>query len=123
MTICCCLGPGDKLLLMPFMNPEPGEVYRVDLGMAAKVRYFVVVSRQDTDAPRALALCVPITTQNRGSDYEVALPRVRFLREQSYANVQGLQAVQHHELQGPVGRFETSVMDAIRDALRFALNL
>jgi hypothetical protein len=50
---------------------------------------------------------VPITTQNRGSDYEVELPRVRFLREQSYANVQGLQAIQYHEMEGPVGGFTT----------------
>lgn len=103
--------------------PEPGEVYRVDLGMVGKVRYFVVVSRRDEDPPRALALCVPITTQNRGSKYEVELPRVRFLRELSYANVQGLQAVQHHELEGPVGRFTATAMAAIRDALRYAMEL
>lgn len=41
------------------MTPEPGQVYRVDLGMVGKLRYFVVVSRRDEDAPRALALCVP----------------------------------------------------------------
>lgn len=105
------------------MSPEPGEVYRVDLGMAGKVRHFVAVSRRDDNPPRALAICVPITTQNRGSDYEVELPRVRFLREQSYANVQGLQAVQFHELKGPVGRFTAPTMDAIRDALRFAMEL
>lgn len=105
------------------MSPEPGEVYRVDLGMAGKVRYFVVVSRRDDNPPRALAICVPITTQNRGSDYEVELPRVRFLREQSYANVQGLQAVQFHELNGPVGRFTPPTIDAIRDALRYAMEL
>lgn len=95
----------------------------MDLGMAGKVRYFVVVSRHDEDPPRALALCVPITTQNRGSKYEVELPRVRFLRELSYANVQGLQAVQHHELQGPVGRFTAPAVAAIRDALRYAMDL
>ena len=105
------------------MRPEPGEVYRVDLGLAGKVRYFVVVSRQDDDAPRALALCVPITTRNRGSKYEVELPRVRFLREVSFANVQGLQAVEHHELHGPVGRFSAATMAAIRDALRYAMDL
>lgn len=105
------------------MTPESGQVYRVDLGISGKLRYFLVVSRRDEDAPRALALCVPITTQNRGSSYEVALPRVRFLREQSYANVQGLQAVQHHELEGPVGRFAPVVMDRIKEALRFAMEL
>lgn len=105
------------------MTTEPGEVYQVDLGMAGKVRYFIAVSRHDTDPPRALSLCVPITTQNRGSKYEVALPRVRFLREQSYANVQGMQAVQHHELRGPVGRFTPAAMVEIKAALRFAMDL
>jgi mRNA interferase MazF len=105
------------------MTPEPGQVYRVDLGIAGKVRYFVVVSRRDTDPPRALALCVPITTQYRASAYEVALPRVGFLREQSYANVQGVQAIQYHEMSGPVGRFTLPVVDQIRAALRFAMEL
>jgi len=105
------------------MTTEPGEVYQVDLGIAGKLRYFVVVSRHDDDPPRALSLCVPITTQNRGSKYEVTLPRVRFLREQSFANVQGLQAVQHHELRGPVGRFNAPTVNSIKDALRFALEL
>jgi mRNA interferase MazF len=105
------------------MTTEPGQVYRVDLGMAAKMRFFIVVSRQDEDSPRALSLCVPITTQNRGSRYEVELPRVRFLRELSFANVQGLQAIQHHELSGLVGRFPPATMDLIKDALRFAMDL
>ena len=105
------------------MTTEPGEVYRVDLGMAAKMRFFVVVSRHDDDSPRALSLCVPITTQNRGSRYEVELPRVRFLREQSFANVQGLQAIQHHELSAHVGRFSTTTMETIKQALRFAMDL
>jgi len=87
------------------------------------MRYFIVVSRNDEDAPRALSLCVPITTQNRGSKYEVELPRVKFLRELSYANVQGLQAIQYHELVGLVGRFSEPIMDAIKAALRFAMNL
>ena len=105
------------------MTTEPGEVYRVDLGMAAKLRFFIVVSRRDEDSPRALSLCVPITTQNRGSKYEVELPSVRFLREKSFANVQGLQAVQHHELSGLVGRFPAETMARIKDALRFAMEL
>lgn len=87
------------------------------------MRYFVIVSRHDQNPPRALALCVPITTQCRGSKYEVPLPRVRFLRELSFANVQGLQAVQHHELEGPIGRFPAPVMNLIQDALRYAMDL
>ncbi|MCC5642224.1 type II toxin-antitoxin system PemK/MazF family toxin [Nostoc sp. CHAB 5824] len=53
------------------MNPKPGEVWLVNLGLAAKTRPVVVVSRYDPTPPRALVLYVPITTQNRGSTYEV----------------------------------------------------
>lgn len=105
------------------MMIEPGQVFQVDLGFAGKLRYFAIVSRKDDAAPRALSLGVPITTQNRGSSYEVPLPRLRFLREMSFANVQGLQALQNHELRGPVGRLSTATMEAIRAALRFALDL
>ena len=105
------------------MTTKPGEVYRVDLGLAGKVRFFIVVSRFDTLPPRAMSLCVPITTQNRGSDYEVALPKVRFLREASFANVQGLQALQHPELLSLVGKFSEPVVNSLKAALRFAMDL
>jgi mRNA interferase MazF len=61
-----------------------------DLGLAAKTRPVVIVSRQDPNPPRALVLYVPLTTQNRLSPYEVSLPRFSFLDRDSVANVQGL---------------------------------
>jgi mRNA interferase MazF len=69
------------------MTTKPGEVYRVDLGVGGKVRLMVVVSREDADAPRALSLCVPISTAFRESAYEVELPGAPFLTQKSYANV------------------------------------
>jgi mRNA interferase MazF len=47
------------------MSPQPGEVWLADLGLAAKTRPVVIVSRQDPNPPRALVLYVPLTTQNR----------------------------------------------------------
>jgi mRNA interferase MazF len=105
------------------MTTKPGEIYRVDLGMDGKVRMMLVVSREDGDAPRALSICVPITTSNRGSSYEVELPHRPFFRTQSFANVQGLQAIQHHELQARVGVIYGDALDRVKDALRFALEL
>jgi mRNA interferase MazF len=105
------------------MTTKPGEVYRVDLGMGGKVRMMLVVSREDADAPRALSLCVPITTSTRNSDYEVELPSRPFLRAKSFANVQGLQAIQHHELVGPVGVIYGEALDRVKAALRHALDL
>ena len=105
------------------MVTKPGEVYMVDLGIGGKVRPMVIVSREDPAAPRALSLCVPLTTQFRNSRYEVQLPRVSFLHELSYANIQGMQAIQHHELVGPIGHFGRDTLLRIRDALRYALEL
>lgn len=39
---------------MSSMSPKPGQIWKLDLGYAGKVRWFVVVSRFDSDAPRAL---------------------------------------------------------------------
>ena len=108
---------------MPVMTTKPGEVYRVDLGIGGKIRLMVVVSREDADAPRALSLCAPITTSYRGSAYEVEIGKLPFLRKTSYVNIQGLQAIQHHELSGPVGSLSPSHMAAIKTALKYALEL
>lgn len=108
---------------MSAMTSKPGEVYRVDLGFGGKVRLMVVVSREDANAPRALSLCAPITTKYRHSAYEVELGKLRFLREVSYVNVQGVQAIQHHELSHRIGTIPAATMAKIRAALVFALAL
>jgi mRNA interferase MazF len=59
------------------MSPRPGEVWLADLGLAAKTRPVVIVSRYDPDSPRALVLYIPLTTQNRISPYEIPFPDFR----------------------------------------------
>jgi len=49
------------------MNPKPGEIYLIDLGMTGKVRPAVVISRDDPNSPRAICIFAPITSENRGS--------------------------------------------------------
>ena len=105
------------------MTPKVGEVYIVDLGLEGKVRPVVVVSREDADAPRALSIVVPLTSQQRGSRYEVEMPRVPWLNLQSFANVQAIGAVGHHELTNRRGRFEAAVVEQIRESIRWALEL
>jgi mRNA-degrading endonuclease toxin of MazEF toxin-antitoxin module len=105
------------------MKTKPGEVYKVDLGYGGKVRPMVVVSREDEDVPRALAVCAPITTAYRKSPYEVDIGKLRFLRLPSYVNVQGIQAIQHHELSGPLGRLDEERMESIREALKYMLEV
>ncbi len=105
------------------MTPKVGEVYMLDLGFQGKVRPVVIMSREDPGAPRALSLFVPLTKETRSSRYEVTLPRVPWLRLQSYANVQGLGSVSHHELTDRRGRFDSSVVKQIKDAIRWTFDL
>jgi mRNA interferase MazF len=105
------------------MNPRPGEVWLADLGLAAKTRPVVIVSRQDPNPPRALVLYVPLTTQNRLSSYEVPLPRLPFLDRESIANVQGLGSIPNVRLERRIGVLSTDLMAKIKTALAFALDL
>lgn len=105
------------------MSPLPGEVWLADLGQAAKTRPVVIVSRFDLDPPRALVLYVPLTTQNRGSRYELPLPKVSFLDRDSVANVQGLGSIPTVRLERKLGRLPSEVMGNLKAAMAFALDL
>jgi mRNA interferase MazF len=105
------------------MNPQPGEVWLADLGFAAKFRPVVVVSRADPDPPRALVVYVPITSQDRGSDYEVVLPECRFLQASSVANVQGIGSVPTVRLSRRLGTLSAEAMNAIKEAMAWAFEI
>ena len=105
------------------MNPKLGEIWLADLGMAAKTRPVIIVSRDDPDPPRALAIYVPLTTQNRGSLYEVVLPRLKFLERDSIANVQGIGSIPKVRLERKLGKLPEEVMLEIQQAIKFALDL
>ena len=105
------------------MAAKPGEVWLADLGLAAKTRPVVILSRDDPQAPRALVIYVPLTTQNRGSRYEIELDRVRFLNEVSVANVQGIGSIPAVRLQRRLGSLSTETLEKIKQAVRFALDL
>jgi len=105
------------------MTTEPGQVYLVDFGMVAKVRPMLVVSRRDDNAPRALSVCAPITTSTRDSEYEVSIGKPKFLHETSYVNVQGLQAIQHHELKRMIGRLSDGDLQAVINAIKWLFDI
>ena len=93
--------------------------------MKGKVRPLMVVSREDSDAERALCVCVPLTTTIRGGDYEAPLPHVRWLpgNDEGVANVQGLTSVENHRLERRAGRFEPPVVKSVRAKLAWLLEL
>ena len=105
------------------MLTQPGEVWLADLGLAAKTRPVLIVSREDPDSPRALVLYVPLPTQSRLSAYEVPLPRLAFLDRESVANVQGLGSLPTVRLERRLGKLPMEVMMKVKFALHFAFEL
>lgn len=91
--------------------------------MAAKTRPVVVMSRYDEDPPRVLVLYVPLTSEDRDSEYEVAMPKLPFLRLAGVANVQGIGSVPVKRWERRLGVLLLEVMGRIKKALRFALDL
>jgi len=75
--------------------------------------------------PSTFPVCVPLTTQIRGGDYEVKLPRVRWLpgADEGVANVQGLTSVENHRLERRAGQFEARVTLGVRDKIAWRLEL
>ena len=103
--------------------PKVGEVFMLDLGFQGKTRPVLIVSREDSVAPRALSVFVPLTSQSRGGKYEVAMPRVPWLKLRSYANVLGMGAAEWHELNDRRGRFDAVTVAKVKDAIRWMLDL
>jgi mRNA interferase MazF len=105
------------------MRTKPGDVWLADLGLAAKTRPVLIVSREDEDPPRALVIQVPLTKQNRGSRYEVDLGKLPFLREVSFVNVQGIASIPTVRLERRLGQMPPELLEKIKEGLRYALDL
>ena len=102
---------------------QPDEVWFTDLGMVGKPRYALVLAAQ-TDARLALASVVLITKQFEDTPFEVTLPRVPWLREQSYINVQSIQPVKFTEfVRKAPGKFDARVNAEVAAALKRWLKL
>jgi mRNA interferase MazF len=105
------------------MNARPGDIWLADLGLAAKTRPVLIVSRLDPEAPRALITYVPLTTQHRGSRYEIPVGDLPFLRQPSVVNVQGIGSLVAPRLERKLGQLPPDTLAMFKDAIRFALEL
>ena len=94
--------------------------------MGAKVRPVIIISRDDQDSPRALTTFIPVTGQNRGSKYEVELPRVSFLAAGSTANIQGIASDNTNDralFLTRLGDLPPATMTEIEQALLYGLGM
>jgi len=95
--------------------PQRGEIWRVDLGLAGKVRPALVVSASLQDADYALIAVVPHTTSTRGAGYEVTLA-APFLQPGAF-NVQGLAPLPPVRFLNRMGQLSDEQMHQIDDAI------
>ena len=105
------------------MKAKPGDIWLADLGLAAKIRPVLVASRHDPDAPRALIIYIPLTTQQRGSRYEVPVGPLPFLDAASVINVQGIGSLIEPRLERKLGQLPQELMSKVKEAIRFAFEL
>jgi mRNA interferase MazF len=82
-------------------RPAAGEVWRVDLGLAAKVRPCLVVSDYPADDELALILIIPHTTAVRHNRWEVPIS-VQFLKDGVF-HLQQIQPVSLPRLEARLG--------------------
>lgn len=103
-------------------NPRRGEVWLVDLGMAAKIRPCLVISvGADQEKDRVLVTVIAPTTSARGSRFEVPT-RVRFLKPGAF-DVQNLITIPHPKLIRRLGNVAAEQLTEIEAVLRLWLGL
>ncbi|MHB0960842.1 MAG: type II toxin-antitoxin system PemK/MazF family toxin [Pirellulaceae bacterium] len=103
-------------------DPRRGEVWLVDLGLAAKIRPCLVASVPATGPnDRALVTLIAHTTSPRGSDFEVDIP-VRFLKPGVF-DAQNLVTVPHAKLVRRLGRLTAEQLADVDTLIRRWLGL
>ena len=97
-------------------NPKRGEVWLVDLGLAAKVRPCLVLSVPYQDEDRALVSVIAHTTSPRNSRFEIPL-KVRFLRPGVF-DAQNLITIPRAKLLKKLGKLSAKQLASVEDTVR-----
>jgi mRNA interferase MazF len=102
-------------------QPRAGEVWIVDLGLAAKVRPCLLLTDYPSDDDLALITIVAHTNTLRGAQWEHSCPKP-FLREGVY-HLQQIQSVPVVKLMRKLGELAPTELLAIRQKLKSRLQL
>jgi mRNA interferase MazF len=100
---------------------RPGEIWRVDLGLAAKVRPCLILSEYPADNELALVLVIPHTTALRGNRWELAIPKP-FLKPGVF-HLQQIQPISLARLERKLGALTPDEFHRVKSALVRLLNL
>lgn len=102
--------------------PQRGEVWWVDLGLAAKIRPCLVISiPADEVNDRVLTTVIPHTTSVRGSRFEVH-SNVHFLKSGAF-DVQNLLTIPTVKLSRKIGGLTPEQMHALENIVQVWLGL
>ena len=104
-------------------EPQAGEVWFADLGMAEKSRPVLVLAFPCNNDARSLVIVAPLTSQIRGMRGEVDLGKPRWLPKHSAVNVQGIASFDRHKLSRRMGALTKAEMDRVKETLRALLGL
>lgn len=102
-------------------QPRRGEVWLVDLGLAAKVRPCLVLTNFPADDELALVTVVPHTTAVRGNRWEHACEK-NFLKPGAF-HLQQVQSVSIAKLIRRLGTLDDAEMAKIAERLSSRLGL
>jgi len=104
-------------------EPEPGEIWMVDFGLAAKQRPVLILAYPQPADARALVVVAPLTSQLRGLRGEVEIGKPRWLPKHSAVNIQGFASIDRHSLIRKLGKLTDGQLATIKDAIRDLLEL
>ena len=99
----------------------PGEIWRVDLGVAAKVRPALVLSDYPRDDELALLVIIPHTTAVRGSRWELSITKL-FLKPGAF-HLQQVQPISLARLDAKLGALTPEEFNLLKQTLIRLLNL
>ena len=104
---------------MPAVNP--GEVWVVDFGLAAKVRPALLLTGNPADEDLDLVTVLLHTTSLRGNHWELSIPKP-FLKPGAF-HLQQVQSVSTVKLERRLGVLTPDEMDRVLDALAERLGI
>ena len=100
----------------------PGEIWRVDLGLAAKVRPALVLSDFPEDDELALLVVIPHTSAVRGNRWEVPIPKP-FLKSPGAFHLQQFQPMSLARFESRLGALTPDEFRLVKQSLIRLLNL
>ena len=101
---------------------KPGDIWLVDLGMAAKVRPCLILTRQPGNDELDVFTMVAHTTSLRGNRWEIPVPK-SFLKDEGVFDVQRIATVASVKLERKLGELTSAELGKILDLLAERLGI